>query len=270
MARGYKRLTRKARHVIRHLRRTKHASVQDQMIHELKHEVSRTHGFKGPGKAPDHSKAGHWRPLTRKAKQMLTRLRKAKVWSVQKQIVNELAREIEHGRRIAQRVQELARRARERAEAAAERVRAGAERAERAARTAGRKTRSGWNRARPHAARAGRKFRATVNRGQERLLTRTERKQAGREKDPRIRGRGQRLRVMADTALFRMRKRTPARRKAPPRPVPRSVAARVNASRTRFDKSHVRYVNQAGRRTPGQPVFRRTRTRTPGPRSRVS
>lgn len=54
-----------------------------------------------------------------------------------------------------------------------------------------------------------------------------------------------------------------ARRKAPVRPAPRSVAARVNASRTRFDKQHVRYVNQAGGRTPGQPVFRRTRTRIP-------
>ena len=64
MARGYKRLTRKARHIIRHLKRTKHASVQDQMIHELRHEVSRTHGFRGPKKAPDGSKAGHWRPGT--------------------------------------------------------------------------------------------------------------------------------------------------------------------------------------------------------------
>ena len=153
MARGYKRLTRKARHVIRHLRRTKHASVQDQMIHELRHEVSRTHGFKGPGKAPDRSKAGHWRPLTRKAKQMLTRLRKAKVWSVQKQIVNELAREIERGRRVADRARQAAVRARNRAQAAAKRV----------------------------SVRAGR-FRETASRGQERLLARAERKQAGREK----------------------------------------------------------------------------------------
>lgn len=113
--RGYKRLTRKARHIIRHLPRIKFAAVQDQAIHELKHEVSRTHGFKGPGKAPDRSKAGHWRPLTRKAKQMLTRLRKAKVWSMQKQLVNELAREMERGRRLADR-------ARVRAQAAATRV----------------------------------------------------------------------------------------------------------------------------------------------------
>ena len=153
MARGYKRLTRKARHLIRHLKRTKHASVQDQMIHELKHEVSRTHGFRGPKKGPRPGDAGHWRPLTRKGKQILTRLRKAKVWSVQKQLVNELAKELERGRRAADR-------AREKARAAARRVRGGAERAAhgtgRAARTAGRKTRNGWNRGRPHAARAGR------------------------------------------------------------------------------------------------------------------
>jgi hypothetical protein len=153
MATGYKRLTRKARHIIRHLKRTKHASVQDQMIHELRHEVSRTHGFKGPGKAPGAGNAGHWRPLTHKAKQMLTRLRKAKVWSVQKQLVNELAREMERGKRVADR-------ARARTQAAAKRVRAGAAR-----------TRQ-----------AGSRFRATVNRGQERVLTRAERKQAEREK----------------------------------------------------------------------------------------
>ena len=106
-------------------------------------------------KPRDRASAGHWRPLTRKAKQMLTRLRKAKVWSVQKQIVNELAKEIEHGRRVADRARLAAVRARARAQAAAKRVRA----------------------------RAGR-FRKTVNRGQERLLTRAERRQAGREKGP--------------------------------------------------------------------------------------
>jgi hypothetical protein len=153
MARGYKRLTRKARHVIRHLRRTKHASVQDQMIHELRHEVSRTHGSRGPKKAPDRASAGHWRPLTRKAKQMLTRLRKAKVWSVQKQIVNELARELERGRRVADRARQAAARARARMQAGVARTR-----------------------------RAGSRFRGTVSRGQERLLARAESKQAGREK----------------------------------------------------------------------------------------
>jgi hypothetical protein len=225
MARGYKRLTRKARHIIRHLRRTKHASVQDQMVHELRHEVSRTHGFRGPGKAPDRSKAGNWRPLTRKAKQMLTRLRKAKVWSVQKQIVNELAREMERGRRVADRARQAVLRARARAEAAGRRVRAGAERTVRASRTAGRRTRNGWNHARPHAARAGRKFRATVNRGQERLLARAERQQAGRQK--RGPGRIRRsVRSARDNARRRLRSRQQPRR-APSRPRPRPLQYRA-------------------------------------------
>ena len=165
MARGYKRLTRKARHLIRHLKRTKHASVQDQMIHELKHEVSRTHGFRGPKKGPRPGDAGHWRPLTRKGKQILTRLRKAKVWSVQKQLVNELAKEIERGRRAVDRARQAALRARARAAAAGRRVRAGAKRTGRGAV----------------------RFRKTVNRRQERLLTRAERRQA--ERGPRKPGR---------------------------------------------------------------------------------
>jgi hypothetical protein len=150
---GYKRLTRKARHLIRHLKRTKHATVQDQMVHELRHEVSRTHGFRGPKKAPDLGKAGRWRPLTRKAKQLLTRLRKAKVWQVQKQLVTELSREIERGRRRVDRVRRAAKRGHARVRAGAQRTR-----------------------------RAYARFRSAARRGQERLLTRAERKQAEREK----------------------------------------------------------------------------------------
>jgi hypothetical protein len=227
--RGYKRLTRKARHLIRHLKRTKHASVQDHMVHELRHEVSRTHGFRGPKKGPSASSAGHWRPPTRKAKQILTRLRKAKVWSVQKQLVNELAKEIEHGRRLADR-------ARDRAEAAADRMRARAARAKRAgravgrtARAAGRKTRNGWNRARPHAARAGRKFRSTVNRGQEKVLTRAERKAAERAK----RGPG-RIRQSVRSARENTRRRFRTRRaprRAPSPLRPRPTQARNHAPR---------------------------------------
>jgi len=160
---GYKRLTRKARHLIRHLKRTNHASVQDQMVHELRHEVSRTHGFRGPRKAPDLGKAGRWRPLTRRAKQILTRLRKAKVWQVQKQLVTELSREIERGRRRVDRVRKAAKRGRARV------------------RTGGRRVRGGVQRTR----RAGTRFRGAVSRGQEKLLTRAERKQAAREKSGR-------------------------------------------------------------------------------------
>jgi len=227
--RGYKRLTRKARHLIRHLKRTKHASVQDQMVHELRHEVSRTHGFRGPKNGPKPGAAGHWRPLTRKAKQMLTRLRKAKVWSVQKQLVNELAREIERGRRVADRVREKARRARQKTGAAAARARNGARRAGRTARGAARGTRNGWNRTRPHAARAARAFRVTVNRGQERLLTRAERRAA--QRGPRKPGRIRKsVRSARDGARRRLRsRRRPVQRRTPPslRPRPARVQNRT-------------------------------------------
>lgn len=178
MATGYKRLTRKARHIIRHLPRIKHASVQDQAVHELRHEVSRTHGFKGPGKAPGRSEAGQWRPLSRKAKHLLTRLRKAKVWGMQKRLVNELAEEIKRGRSI-------------------ERVRSAARAA--AAR----------------ANRVGGRFRETANRGQERLLTRAERKQAEREKRGPREVPGLRL-SRARAALRRPGRRAPGM----PRPAP--------------------------------------------------
>ena len=223
MARGYKRLTRKARHLIRHLKRTKHASVQDQMIHELKHEVSRTHGFCGPKKGPKPGDAGHWRPLTRKAKHLLSRLRKAKVWSVQKQLVNELAKEIERGRRAVERVRERAQRVQARAKAAAARTRAGAERTGRTARSAARKTRNGWNRARPHAAKTGRKFRATISRGQERLLTRAERRQA--QRGPRKPGR---IRQSVRSARENARRRLRARKRPGRRPLPARAASRAS------------------------------------------
>jgi hypothetical protein len=193
--RGYKRLTRKARHVIRHLRRTKHASVQDQMVHELRHEVSRTHGFSGPKKAPDRSGAGMWRPLTRKAKKILSRLRRAKVWSVQKQLVNELAREIEHGRRLAERARERARRAAARVRAARRRTaRAGRATARgaravgRGARKAGRGARKAGQVARPHVTRAGRAVRSGVRKAHEPHLRRAEARADRRAQERRTRG----------------------------------------------------------------------------------
>ena len=187
MARGYKRLTRKARHIIRHLPRIKFAAVQDQAIHELKHEVSRTHGFKGPKKGPSAATAGHWRPLTRKAKKILGRLRKAKVWSMQKQLVNELAKEIERGKRAAERVKRAAAAARGR----------------------------------------GRQARQAVNRGQEKLLTRAERKQA--QRGPRKPGRfRQSVRSARDNTRRRLRARRPRRQApAPLRPRPARAQNRI-------------------------------------------
>ncbi len=181
MFRDNRRVTFRQRRLIRHLGRSKHASVQDAALHEVHRSMRRSHGLKPP-KPPSISSPGTWRPLTRKAKALLSRLRGARQWNVKKNIMTELARELEHGRRIAQRLQEAAQRARAKAQAVAARVRAGAGRAGRTARAAARRTRNGWNRARPHAARAGRKFRSTVSRGQERQLARAERKQAGPEK----------------------------------------------------------------------------------------
>lgn len=212
MAYGYRRLTRKARHLIRHMRHTKHASVQDQQIHELRHEVSRTHGFRGPKKGPKPGEAGHWRPLTRKAKQLLTRLRKAKVWSVQKQLVNELAREIENGRRRVDRVRQSAARGRDHVKAGGKRVREGAKRTRR----------------------AGTRFRGHVKNGQEKLLARAERKQAEREnrgpRKPRTRI-GTRLRAGTDRARKRVRTRRRtrpvSRTPAPLRPSPARMQYRA-------------------------------------------
>jgi hypothetical protein len=104
MATGYHRLNRKAKHLIHQLRHTKSASLQRLHLHELRHAISKRHGFNGPGKTPDLGKAGHYRPLTRRAKQLLHRLRHSRVWSIQKQLVNELVKEIERGRYLKERI----------------------------------------------------------------------------------------------------------------------------------------------------------------------
>ena len=231
---GYKRLTRKARHLIRHLRRTRHASVQDQMVHELRHEVSRTHGFHGPKKAPDRSPAGRWRPLTHRAKQLLTRLRKAKVWGVQKQLVNELEEEIQRGRRL--------------------------ERAKAAARSAAARARQA----------AGR-FRGAVRQGQERLLTRAERRQSEREA-------GKRKPALSTRARRGIRERTAALRgkvgvglRSRFRRRQRVAPGDLGWERSRYNPQSPRYRPLAERpRNRGRgprPVPARRRTpRTPRPR----
>jgi hypothetical protein len=159
MATGYHRLNRKARHLIRQLRRTKNAALQRLHLHELRHAISRRHGFRGPKRTPDLGRAGHFRPLTRRAKQLLTRLRKARVWSVQKRIVNELAREIEKGRYLRDRVMGAAARARKVPERMVAREK----------------------RVRERLARGGRTLRGRVQRAHEPHLARAERRQAERE-----------------------------------------------------------------------------------------
>ena len=172
MAKGYHRLSFRARHLIRQLRRTRSAVLQRLHLHELRHAISRKHGFRGPKKTPDLGPAGHFRPLTRRARQLLTRLRKARAWSVQKNIVNVLEKEIERGRYLREKVRALPAVARgARAWHAAGR---GARRAGRgiraAAGRAGRAGRAAWRKGRPHLERAGRAARERA------------RKAAGRER----------------------------------------------------------------------------------------
>jgi hypothetical protein len=210
MATGYHRLSRKARHLIRQLRRTKNAALQRLHLHELRHAISRRHGFGGPGKMPDLGKAGRFRPLTRRAKQLLTRLRRSRVWSIQKQLVNELVREIEKGRYLRERV------ARSRPARAARRAR-----------------------------QKGREFRRGVQRAQERHLARAERRQGERERGTRkpplaARARRKGREVLGGTRdrirSWRSRRAGQARpqrspRPAPPRPVrvPRPSPVRPRA-----------------------------------------
>jgi len=139
MARDYKRLTRRARHLIRRLRRTKHAAVQRVTVHELGNEIHRRRfGRAAKTAAPSLGRAGQWRPLSYRAKKLLTQLRKTKVWSVQRRLVKELGEEIERSRRT---LAERARRARQR-----------------------------WRK-------RGQRFRKSVQRGHERHLARAERRQ---------------------------------------------------------------------------------------------
>jgi hypothetical protein len=226
MARGYKRLSFRARHLLRQLGKAKNVTLQRLNLHELRHAISRKHGFKGPKKAPNPGKAGLYQRLSGKARHLVRRLRHSRTWQVQKQSVTELEREVERGAQIAQarearrqRREDRIDRAYERAKRVAERVQKAAKRTGRAAGAAGRK---GWDRARPHVASAGRKFRGTVNRGQERLLTRAERKQRDRAK--RGPGRIRRsVRSARDGARRRFRPNRQQPRRAPLRPRPARV-----------------------------------------------
>jgi len=107
--RDYKRLSRRGRHLIHRLRRTKHASVQHVMVGELVNEIHRSRWKRAaPSTPPGRPQAGHWRPLNRRAKSLLTQLRRTKVWAVQRRLVKELVVEMGKGRkRVADRVKGL-------------------------------------------------------------------------------------------------------------------------------------------------------------------
>lgn len=152
MARGYHRLSFRARHLARQLGKAKNITLQRLHLHELRHAISRKHGFRGPKGKPELGRPGMYQRLSRKARQLLRRLRHSRSWQVQKQTVNELEREVEHGERIA-----VARAGRQerRAERAAKAARAVKER--------------------------GTQFRTWAQRTQEPALQRAERHQAERE-----------------------------------------------------------------------------------------
>jgi len=101
MASDYRRLSRRARHLMRRLKRTKHASVQQVTVHELNNEIHRRRFGRAARTAePAAARLGHWRPLTHRAKKLLIQLGRAKVWVVQRRLVKELVAEMEHGRRF--------------------------------------------------------------------------------------------------------------------------------------------------------------------------
>lgn len=236
MFRPRKRVTWRQRRLIRHLRRSKHGAVQDVTLHELHRSFRRSHGLKPP-KAPDVSGHGTWRPLTRKARGLLSRLRSAREWNVKKNLIAELAREMEHGRRLAARIRLAAGRGARRARLAAGRA---SRRLEHAAEAAGR---------------GARKTREQVRRASEAHLKRLEHRQdereAGKRRAPlstrvarnvRQRIRGARKQAASRWAsrrrlprrLPRRLARVPGRRRAVParQAVPRPVrAARARAPR---------------------------------------
>jgi hypothetical protein len=202
--RDNKRMSFRARRLIRHLRRSGYASVQDVTLHEIRRDVHRRHGLKAP-KTPDVSGHGQRRPLTRRAKRILARLRSARMWNVKKHLIAELAREMKHGQRLADRLRQAAQRVRDRARRARDRAR---------------------------------KIRGAVSRAQEGMIARAERRAAERAKrgprqPGRVRQRARSLRTRTRTAVTGFRDRMRPGRSRRPRPAngwhpaPRTIPAQM-------------------------------------------
>jgi hypothetical protein len=187
-----KRVGFRGRHLIRQVLRNRNQNVRRSAFNELTAHLSRRHGRKMPVVPLAHRAPGEHRRLTRKARHLLRHLRAAKTWTVTKRLLSELHREIEQ---------------RARRHKAARAVRNGATRVTGTARAAGRA-----------AARAGRWTRRTAVRGQERLLTRAERRQDDREKGKKRPGR---LRTWRARRIQRRSHRGPtAPRTRAPSPAP--------------------------------------------------
>lgn len=203
MAHGYRRLSFRARHIVRQLRKARNVALQRMHLHELRHAIARKHGFRGPKKAPDPGTPGMYQRLSRRGRHLLRRLRGSREWAVQKRTVAELGHEVERGARIAERREQRQARAQLRAE----------RRAQRAANAAAR------------ARAAGARLRQRIAQAQERPLARAERRQrerqAGTRKPPlstrgrrKVRDAGRRLR-----ARIRPRRAPQAPRQIRPAPV---------------------------------------------------
>lgn len=197
-----RRHSRKARHLLRVIRRSRHAAVQDMAVHELTHEIDHRHGRAG-GTPVAHAPgpAGVWRPLTGRAKRLISQLRSTKVWRLQRQLVRELAEELRNGQRIIDRI-------RERAERAAGVVRRAAEITGRGARAIGRGARAMGRGARVAGARTAAAWRAVRNRSA---------RGAGRPRIPAARRPVLRARPAVIARPARARTRIPRVRTARPR-----------------------------------------------------
>jgi len=209
-----KRVGFRGRHLIRQVLRNRNQNVRRSAFNELTAHLSRRHGRKMPVVPLAHRAPGEHRRLTRKARHLLHNLRQARTWTVTKRLLSELHREIEQ---------------RARRHKAARAVRNGARRVTGTARATGRA-----------AARAGRWTRRAAVRGQERLLTRAERRQDDREKGKRHPGR---IRTWRARRIQRLSNRTPRPSRSPQpapsrgrlapgqiRPAPAMTAPRVRSA----------------------------------------
>jgi hypothetical protein len=204
MARGYHRLSFRARHLARQLGNAKNITLQRLHLHELRHAVSRKHGFRGPKGKPKLGQPGLYHRLTRKARDLLRRLRHSRSWQVQKQTITELDREVDRGERLALAKQHRMERLAARVERMADRVARAAARGQ-----------DRWDRVKPRLVRAARKA-GVSTRDILRRAGRVTRGTAGRVRQRAVSWRAGRTRQQHP----RRHPRTgPSRQPLPPRPV---------------------------------------------------
>jgi hypothetical protein len=198
MATGHKRLSFRAKRTARQLRRSRNVNVQRTHLHELRHAISRKHGFRGPKKAPKPGAAGRYQRLSGNARHLIRRLLHSRDWSVQKQTVNELAREVDRGAQRAEAREARRARREERLERARQR---------------------------------GRQFRGWAQRRQEPALVRAERRHAERKAGTRKPALSDRARARVRSWRQRGTRPDPLRQPARTRPSRPVSAARPTPAR---------------------------------------